>query len=76
MRKESRLSTTLRKIFEAFLETLWRKKGNAGNQHFLLIPQCFLPFQRKNSSFESPLIVVCKCLDEYQCLSYGITRKN
>ena len=27
------------------------KGGNAGNQHFLLFPQCFLVYQREKSSF-------------------------
>ena len=30
--------------FNDLLKTLWEKKKNAGNQHFLLFPQCFLPF--------------------------------
>ena len=25
------------------------KGENAGNQHFLLFPQCFLPFRKQNS---------------------------
>ena len=28
---------------EDFLKILWRKGENAGNQHFLLFPQYFLP---------------------------------
>ena len=28
------------------------KRENASNQHFLLYPQCFLPYQRKIASFE------------------------
>ena len=31
------------------LKTLWRKGVNAGNHHFLLFPQCFLPYERQNS---------------------------
>ena len=31
---------------EKAFETILRKEENAGNQHFLLFPQCFLPFQK------------------------------
>ena len=27
------------------------KGENAGNQHFPLLPQCFLPYQRNDASF-------------------------
>ena len=43
------LSTTLRK---KALENTVGKGENAGNQHFLLFPQCFLTNQREKSSFE------------------------
>ena len=33
-------------------ENIVGKGENAGNQHFLLFPQCFLPCQRQKSSFE------------------------
>ena len=37
-------------------ENIVGKGENAGNQHFLLFfPQCFLPFPREFSSFESTL---------------------
>ena len=29
-----------------YFENIVGKGENAGNQHFLLFPQCFLPFQR------------------------------
>ena len=41
---QSRLSTTLR---VKTLENNVEKGENAGNQHFLLFPQCFLPYQRE-----------------------------
>ena len=28
-------------------ENIWGKGENAGNQHFLLFPQCFLPIQKR-----------------------------
>ena len=31
------------------------KGENYGNQHFLLFPQCFLPYQRDKSTFEQHL---------------------
>ena len=58
-------------------ENIVGKGENADNQHFLLFPQFFLPYQRKIAPFESQLncclqmlsvrklshsgIVVCKC---------------
>ena len=33
-------------------ENILGKGGNAGNQHFLLFPQCFLPYQKHKSLFE------------------------
>ena len=34
-------------------ENIVGKGENAGNQHFLLFPQCFLPFQKQISIFQS-----------------------
>ena len=45
---QSRLLTTLK---EKAIENIARKGENAGNQHFLLFPQCFQPYQRQISSF-------------------------
>ena len=42
------LTTFYMKPFENIVE----KGENPGNQHFLLFPQCFLPYQRKKSSFQ------------------------
>ena len=49
---QSRLLTYLRK--EAF-ENILGKGENAGNQHFLLFPKCFLPSPTQISIFELPL---------------------
>ena len=38
---------------------------NAGNQHFLLFPQCFLTFQRLNSSFE-PQLTHCHTITPFE----------
>ena len=49
---QSQLSTSLRKYpFENIVE----KGENAGNQHFLLFPQCFLPFPEKIYFFFSQI---------------------
>ena len=40
--------TLSKKGFENIVE----KEENAGNQHFLLFPQCFLPSHKEISSFE------------------------
>ena len=38
------------------------KGENAGDQHFLLFPQCFLPFSETKFNFCSHIyFVVCKC---------------
>ena len=56
---QSRLLTTLcKKPFENFVG----KGENAGNQHFLLFPQCFLPFPKQISILQLHLFVICKCL--------------
>ena len=47
---QSRLSMILRK--KPF-ENIVGKGENAGNQHFLLFPQCFLHFTKQSSFFKS-----------------------
>ena len=54
----SRLITTLK---EKALENTVGKVENAGNQHFLLFPQCFLLYHSEKLSFQQWLFVVCKC---------------
>ena len=43
------------------LEVTVGKGENAGIQHFLLFPQCFLLYQRENSHFSNLHFVVCNC---------------
>ena len=45
---QSKLLDTLK---ETALENTVGKGENAGNQHFLLFPQCFLLYQREQLSF-------------------------
>ena len=62
----SRLLTILKeKPFENIVE----KEENAGNQHFLLSPQCFLPNERHIKTFELDLFC---CL---QMLSISLSPK-
>ena len=43
-------------------ENIVGRGENTGNQHFLLFPQCFLPFPKQISIFRSHFFfVVCKC---------------
>ena len=49
---KSRLLTTLQ---ENPFENIVGKGENAGNQHFLFFPQCFLPFPKQISIFDSHL---------------------
>ena len=54
-----------------------RKGENAGKQHFLLFPQCFLPFPKQISIFQSHLVIVIFSsanafnLDQSKILSFG-----
>ena len=43
-----------------FFKNIVRKEDNAGNQYFLLFPQCFLPYQKEESSFQQQLF--CRLL--------------
>ena len=43
-------------------ENMEGKGENAGNQHFILFPPCFQPYQRQKSSFNYFHFVACKCL--------------
>ena len=58
--RQSQLLTTLRK---KALENTEGKGENAGNQHFFLFPQCFLPYRGREIIILTFLIyfVVCKC---------------
>ena len=55
----SRVSTTLTK--KPFENTVG-KGENAGNQHFLLLPQCFLPIPKRISVFELRLFCCLQML--------------
>ena len=45
---QSRVLTTLRK--KSFENTVGKGENN-GNEHFLLFPQCFIPYQRQTLPF-------------------------
>ena len=63
-------NTSVKKPFENIVG----KGENAGNQHFLLFPQCFLPFLLQNSFFKSHLILLSANafnLDQSKILLFG-----
>ena len=64
---QSQLLTTLRK--KAF-ENILGKGENAGNQHFLLLPKCFLPFQKQISDFVSHLFCLLLVLSIWTGLKF------
>ena len=56
------------------LENFVEKGENAGNQHFLLFPQCFLPFTKQISNFQSTFTLSyahALNLDKSVILSFG-----
>ena len=55
---QPRLLTTLKK--KPFENNVGNGE-NAGNQHFLLFPQCFLPIPKRISVFKLYLLCLCKC---------------
>ena len=73
MQTQSKLLTTLLK--KNPFENIVRKGENTGNQHFLLFPQCFLPFPKENCKFSVTFIFLSSAnafnLDESKILSFG-----
>ena len=49
-------------------ENIVGKGENAGNQHFLLFPQCFLPFPKQISIFQPNLICCLQMLSIWTSL--------
>ena len=54
--------TTQSRVLALALENIVGKEENAGNQHFLLFPQCFLLFPAQISVFESLLFCCLQML--------------
>ena len=55
-------------------EKIERKGENAGNQHYLLFPQCFIPIPKRISVFELRLLVVsanASNLDQSKNVPFG-----
>ena len=54
-------------------ESIVGRVENAGNQHFLLFPQCFLPFPNQISNFHPPILLSANAfnLDQSKILSTG-----
>ena len=55
------LNSIMKKKKKAF-ENIVGKGENAGNQHFHLFPQCFLPFLKQNSIIQSHLFCLLQML--------------
>ena len=65
---QSRFLTTLKK--KPSEKHCGKKEKNAGNQHFLIFPQCFLPFSKQISIFYAHLF--CRL----QMLTIGTSLKK
>ena len=64
---QSQLLTTL---YKKPFEIIAGKGENAGNQHFLLFPQCFLPIQIQISIFQSHLFCHLQMLSSWTILKF------
>ena len=51
-------------------QNIMGKGENAGNQHFLLFPPCFLPFSKEISIFQSNLFCRLQMLSIWTCLKF------
>ena len=70
---QSRLLTTLK---EKAFENIVGKGENAGNQHFLLFPQCFLPFPKQISIFQLHSICRLQMLSIWTSLKFCCVVKS
>ena len=69
LEKLIRLLTTLK---EKASENIGRKGENAGKQHFLFFPQCFLPFPKQILIFHLISFCVCVCVCVVsKCFQFG-----
>ena len=58
-------------------ENIVGKEENAGNQHFLLLKQCFLPYQRQKSSLRKLQFVIYKSFNPFLHIhSFNTLKKN
>ena len=53
------------------VENIVGKGENAGNQHFLLFPQCFVLFQKQISVCESHVYYQMASIGQVQISSFG-----
>ena len=70
-------------LYKKPFENIVGKGENAGNQHCLLFPQCFLPFPKQSSIFQSHLfcrlqilsnwtsLKICHLVNQSKNLSFG-----
>ena len=61
---------------EAFFENIVGKGENAGNQHFLLFPQCFLVFPEQNLLHKSNLLCRLQSLSNWTGPKFCCLVKN
>ena len=57
-------------LYKNPFENIVGKGENAGNQHFLLFPQCFLPFPKEFSNFLSHLFCCLQMLSIWTSLKF------
>ena len=57
-------------LYKNPFENIVGKGENAGNQHFLLFPQCFLPFPKEFSVTFILLSANALNLDQFEILSF------
>ena len=62
--------TILTTLFKNPFENIVGKGENAGNQHFLLFPQCFLPFPNEISIFLSHFFCCLQMLSIWTSLKF------
>ena len=56
-------NTAFLRTWKSLLITLWRKRENAGNQHFLFFPTMFSVRPKKIPHLNNSKIVVCPCFE-------------
>ena len=68
--------TTLTTLYEKPFENIVGKGENAGKQHFLLFPQCFLPFTKRISISQSLLFCRLQMFSIWANLKFCCLVKN
>ena len=69
-------TTQLTALYRKPLENIVGKGENAGNQHFLLFPQCFLPFPKQIPISQSHLYCRLQMLSIWTSLKFHHLEKS